>query len=242
MKTERAFTLLELLVAIAVVAILVALLLPVLSRGTQTAQDTVCTGNLRQLGLAAQMYWDNNGDRAFSYRFGAEDNGMIYWFGWLENGCEGRRRFDGTRGVMHPYLSGRGVETCPRLAYMDPRFKLKATGASYGYGYNLHLSGPLNGPAPMISTLENSSETVVFADAAQVNTFQSPASVSRPMIEEFYYVNATEKTAHFRHSQRVWAAFSDGHVEPESPVPGSLDERMPDQRVGQLKREKLSAK
>src|ERR1043166_9644575 len=57
-----AFTLVELLIVIAVMAILAALLLPVLSRAKEQALRTSCLNNLRQLGLGMQMYWDQNRD------------------------------------------------------------------------------------------------------------------------------------------------------------------------------------
>ena len=57
-----AFTLVELLVVIAMIAILAALLLPVLSRAKEHALRTACLNNLRQLGLGMRMYWDDNRD------------------------------------------------------------------------------------------------------------------------------------------------------------------------------------
>ena len=35
---------------------------------------------------------------------------------------------------LYPYLQGRGIEICPSLNYLSAQFKLKATGAAYGYG------------------------------------------------------------------------------------------------------------
>ena len=238
------FTLVELLVVSGIIALLAGLLLPALTRSRQTAQTLRCVSNLHQLGLAGQMYWDDNGGDAFRYRGAATNGGDLYWFGWLERGPEGQRAFDPAPGALSPYLAGRGVDICPALMPFLPDFKYKARGAAFGYGYNLCLSALALQPPVNIHRLAAPFETVFLADAAQVNTFQLPASPSHPMLEEFYYLstNTLEATVHFRHRGTANTLCCDGHVAREKPEADSLDLRLPGQTIGRLRPEILAGR
>jgi prepilin-type N-terminal cleavage/methylation domain-containing protein/prepilin-type processing-associated H-X9-DG protein len=244
----HAFTLIELLVVIAIVAILAAMLLPVLARSKLSAQSAECIGNLRQLGVAAELYWDENSGNCFSYVFGPTNYGAIYWFGWIGPGPEGQRPFDLSCGAMYPYLKGSDVRLCPSLQYALKQFKLKADGVVFSYGYNFYLSAPSGKPPINVSSLRQPAQTALIADAAQVNNFQAPASASNPMLEEWYYVDLETNysspnnypNGHFRHSQKANVGFCDGHVGLESFVPGSIDPKLASQFVGQLRPEILT--
>jgi len=60
MMKQKAFTLIELLVVIAIIALLMGILMPVLSRVRKQAWQAVCRSNLRQIGVAAALYAEDN--------------------------------------------------------------------------------------------------------------------------------------------------------------------------------------
>ena len=73
-QTKRAFTLIEIIVVIAILALLAALLSPIFFHARKQARNSACLSNLRQLGLATQVY-----ENDFDGHLPAEDPGYIVY-------------------------------------------------------------------------------------------------------------------------------------------------------------------
>lgn len=74
-QTLRAFTLVELLVVIGIIAVLISILLPSLSKARQAAIKVQCASNMRQMGMGVALYAnDNQGSMPYQ-------TGDVWWFG-----------------------------------------------------------------------------------------------------------------------------------------------------------------
>ena len=232
---RAAFTLVELMVVIAVIAILAGLLLPALSRAKAAGKSARCKSNLRQVGLAMTMYL---GDYS-KYPLADSPLEEKFWFDYLEP-------YTGARwaeGIFH-CPSGRGL-TWRGVSNIGSDGVLN-TGSPIGdYAYNkagcsisgqmgtsayqrigeLGLGGTIFNMQPYVSAalpesgVKVPSDMIAIGDALQrinrhtVSLANAELSIDGLLFGDPEFLRSAEKSANKRHERRANVTFCDGHVE-----------------------------
>ena len=231
---QKAFSLIELLVAISVISLLMAILVPVLATAKSQAYGAVCQSNLRQLYLANTGYTiDNDGYYVpAAPDIYSENGGKYRWHGVRDSADE---PFDAGQGPLIGYLVDGKVKNCPEGTYFqkDGTWDENFERGCGGYGYNHIYLGSRDWEERQFTTIEQMalagwettratevskpSETLMFADTAMCveNTNLIEYSFAEP---PFYVYMGRPMTSfylspsiHFRHRDWAKVEWADGH-------------------------------
>jgi prepilin-type N-terminal cleavage/methylation domain-containing protein/prepilin-type processing-associated H-X9-DG protein len=217
-RQQRGFTLVELLIVLAVIAVLAGLLLPVLSTAKAQAHRTACMNNLKQLQLAWLMYPDDHDDRLPpNGRDPAQPPRTDLQFWWAQGNLDydpansdnsnTALLLDGEYAQLGPYAQSAGIFRCPS----DRTSRVRSVSMNSEIGALIQCFNPppvAIGPQ-RLSQLVNPAQQFIFIE-------EHPDSISFVSFWVDKGIGPDAKIASYPaayHDRGANVSFADGHVE-----------------------------
>ena len=226
---KRKFTLIELLIVIAIIAILASMLLPALQQARERARTITCASNQKQVLTTLAMYTDDNRGQ------------ILPWSGSINGGSSGK-----WASMLYAYQSGTkaadwgyfGSDNRPYNPFRCPstteRLSPAGGGGGIHYGANAHVGKTSDGKQSggyfpnasysntryrSIGMIRNPSRLAAIADLNRPGNWSSPAvfagrgELCGLIGEDFDFSMDILKGAVWRHSGGANIGMGDGHVE-----------------------------
>jgi prepilin-type processing-associated H-X9-DG protein len=211
-SAARAFTLVDLLVVMAIVAILAGLLLPALSRSKAAGKSAKCLSNLRQMTIAAHLYIGDNADSYPSAYYNAQVNGVTWSYNWDFTTIESNPSRV-IPGVLWQGLGAEKIQQCPAFSGAADWLSDPYTGYNYNTSYIGHGQAE-SIPAPAKGgDVRHTAQTALFGDGQYSQGADKFMRAPWPNPGDQNFSGRWAGTQGFRHLQRSNTAFCDGHAE-----------------------------
>ena len=209
----NAFTLTELLLVIAIVAILAALLMPALATAKSKSKQTACLNNLRQLVLSFQMYSADNDGKLVQNNPLAEPGGNCWVLGNMKVSADSTNTAIIRQGKLFPYANQVDLYRCPT----DPS-RVNETARVRSYSMNSWVGSRYMETHPHPSdfrTFVRDSEL----SAARPGMVWVMAEEHEASIDDAWFLVTMDDSRPFasfpatRHERSYGLNFADGHAE-----------------------------
>jgi prepilin-type processing-associated H-X9-DG protein len=220
-----AFSLIELLVVIGIIALLIALLLPTLSRARETARRLVCLSNLRQMVVAASAYVAESKGRYPVAQYSMPNpggGGFEYAWDFTTVIVPGAPQTVVPGLLWGPHATNLKIQQCPSFegssnSNIDPYTGYNYNTSYIGHGQGEYGPQDANGivPPAKVTQITNTAGTAIFGDgqySAGADKFMR-APWPSPNDQEMATGIRSAGTQGFRHLGKTNVAFCDGHAE-----------------------------
>ncbi|MCL2330750.1 MAG: prepilin-type N-terminal cleavage/methylation domain-containing protein [Phycisphaerae bacterium] len=227
-NNRHAWTLIELLAAVAIIALLISILLPQLSIARHVAQSTVCLSQLRQLAIASHTYMTAHSEfyppAYYPMKTVNEQTISLNW--------DFTTTIDWTteKAVVKPGLLWQGqtdsrVQQCPSISRDAGWGSDPYTGYNYNTSYVGTFQPGRNGKDPILPVRQNQirrpTGCAIFGDgglsgfnAERTNKYMRSPRASRDTLESASIREAGVQS--YRHLKKTNVTFADGHAEPQA--------------------------
>lgn len=205
MRSRHAFTLVELLVVIGIIALLISILLPALNRAREAGNAVKCAAQLRQFGQGLIMYAnDNRGMGAPMYDVSHGDNAFDPWWPARLQPYLKFQRFNAITPSNLFNCPG-NTESKGERSYGMTRYagKIIEVGGKYVEAPDIKYPGAM-------AKVKHSQEKIWISDSNPTGAGAANAFELHP---DFDFIKNNWKTA-YRHNKMANVLFLDGHVEP----------------------------